>query len=130
VAGEVALTLSAFTGAIPFIREGRVRALADGSQKRDSQLPDVPTIGEAGGGADSLLPTSWGFAAPAGTPKPIIDKLNAELKRVLAMPDIIDRIVNNGLEPAYSTPEELGAIMESDVARFGKLVSAIGIRPQ
>lgn len=93
-------------------------------------MPDVPTIGEMGGGDDTLLPTAWGFAAPAGTPKPVIAKLNAELKRVLALPDVAERIVQNGLEPAYSTPEELAAVMESDVAHFARLVNTIGITPQ
>lgn len=130
VSGEVAVTLAAFTGAVPLVREGRLRALAVGSPKRAEQMPDVPTIGELGGGDDTLLPTAWGFAAPAGTPKPIIDRLNAELKRVLELPDVAERIIQNGLEPAYSTPAELGAVMERDVAHFGRLVTSIGITPQ
>lgn len=130
VSGEVAATLAAFTGAIPFVREGRLRALAVGSDKRAVQLPDVPTIAEAGGGTDTLLPTAWGFAAPAGTPMPIIEKVNAELKRALALPDVIEKIAQNGLEPAYSTPEALATVMANDVAHFGKLVKAIGITPQ
>ena len=130
VSGEVAVTLAAFTGAIPFVREGRLRALAVGSPTRAAQFPDTPTIGEAGGGADTLLPTAWGLAAPAGTPKPIIARINAELKRVLALPDVAERIIQGGLEPAYSTPEALASMMESDVANFAKLVKAIGIAPQ
>ena len=130
VSGEVAVTLAAYTGSIPFVREGRLRALAVGSQTRAVQFPDVPTIGEAGGGAETLLPTAWGFAAPAGTPKPILERINAELKRVLALPDVAEKIVQNGLEPAYGTAEELADLMETDVARFAKLIKAIGISPQ
>ena len=112
------------------MREGQLRALAVGSETRAPQFPDVPTIGEAGGGANSLLPTAWGFAAPAGTPRPIVDKINAELKRVLALPDVAEKIVQGGLVPFYSTPEVLGATIEKDVAHFATLVKSIGIEPQ
>jgi tripartite-type tricarboxylate transporter receptor subunit TctC len=130
VAGEVGITLAAFTGALGFVRDGRLRALAVGSETRVSQFPDVPTIGEAGGGTDTLLPTFWGFAAPAGTPAPVIARLNAELKRALALPDVMEKLEQNGLVPAYSTPEALGKVMADDIAHFGKLVKAIGITPQ
>lgn len=130
VSGEVALTLSAFTGAIPFVREGRLRALAVGSPARVSQFPDVPTIGEVGGDDETLLPTAWGFAAPAGTPKAVLDRINAEMKRAVELPDVVDRIIQNGLEPAYSTPEAQRATIERDVPHFARLVKSIGIEPQ
>ena len=130
VAGEVGVTLAAFTGALGFVRDGRLRALAVGSETRASQFPDVPTIGEAGGSTDTLLPTFWGFAAPARTPAPIIERLSAELKRALALPDVMEKLEQNGLVPAYSTPEALGNVMADDIAHFGKLVKAIGITPQ
>jgi len=130
VAGEVSITLAAFTGALGFVRDGRLRALAVGSETRASQFPNIPTIGEAGGGADTLLPTFWGLAAPAGTPAPIIERLNSELKRALALPDVAEKLEQNGLTPAYGTPEALGTVMANDVAHFGKLVKAIGITPQ
>ena len=130
VAGEVGITLAAFTGALGFVRDGRLRALAVGSEARVSQFPNVATIGEAGGGADTLLPTFWGLAAPAGTPAPIIERLNSELKRALALPDVAEKLEQNGLAPAYGTPEALGTVMANDVAHFGKLVKAIGITPQ
>ncbi len=130
VSGEVPLTLAAYTGALPLVREGRLRALAVGSQKRAAQFPDVPTIGEAGGAADCLLPTSWGFAAPAGTPKAVVDRINAELRRVLVLPDVVEKIVQAGLEPSLGSAEELAAEMNDDVQRFAKLVKSIGIAPQ
>jgi len=130
VSGEVAVTLAAITGALGFIRDGRLRALAVGSETRISQLPDVPTIGEAGGGADTLLPTFWGFAAPAGTPQPFIERINAELKRALALPDVEEKLTQNGLVAAYSTPGALGTAMANDIAHFSKLVKSIGITPQ
>ena len=81
VSGEVAMTIAALTGAVPFIRDGRLQPLAVGADSRAVQLPDVPTIIEAGG-ADTILPQYYGFVAPAGTPKPIIEKLNGELKQI------------------------------------------------
>ena len=130
VSGEVALTLAAYTGSLPFIKEGRLRGLAVGAKTRSKQMPEVPTIGEAGGGAETLLPTHWGFAAPAGTPAPIIDKLNAELKRALELPEVVEKIVQAGLEPVHSSPAELAKLVESDVAHFTKMVKSIGIPPQ
>ncbi len=130
VQGEVMVTLPAFTGALPFIRDGKLRPIVVGTAKRTTQLPDVPTVGEAGGGMNTLLPTHWGFAAPAGTPRPIIDRLNAEFKRVLALPDIQEKMLNAGLFPVHSTPEELATIVTNDVAHFAKLVKSIGITPQ
>lgn len=130
VQGEVNLTLPAFTGALPFIKDGKIRPIVVGTAKRNPQLPDVPTVGEAGGGTDTLLPTHWGFAAPAGTPRPIVDRLNAEFKRALSLPDVREKMESAGLFPVHSTPEELSAIVASDVERFAKLVKSIGITPQ
>ncbi len=104
-------------------------ALGVGLGQRVSQLPEVPTIAEAGGG-DTVLPFYAGLAAPAGTPRPIIDRISAELKRALAQPDLIEKINQNGLIPAFSTPEQLRDIIEKDVVNFGKLVKEIGITPQ
>ena len=77
VAGEVGVTISSIPAVQGFIKDGRLRALAVGADKRFAMLPDVPTLAEAGGGADTLLPTYFAFAAPAGTPPAIVAKLNA-----------------------------------------------------
>lgn len=129
ITGEVAVTIAALTGAMPFIREGRLRALAVGAATRAPQLPDVPTIGEAGG-ADTILPQYYGLAAPTGTPSPIIERLSAELKRVLAQSDVAEKLVQNGIFPAFSTPPELGSIIASDIGRFSKIVKSVGITLQ
>lgn len=130
VAGEINVTMTALTGALPFVRDGRLRAIAVGLAKRAVQMPEVPTIAEAGGGTDTVVPTFMGFAAPAGTPRPIIERISAELKQVMAMPEIIDKLVRGGLVPAFSTPEEFEAQIASDLTRFAKLVKDIGIQPQ
>ncbi len=129
VSGEVPVAVAALTGAVPFVREGRLRALVVGAEKRAAQLPDVPTISEAGGG-NTLLPQYYALAAPAGTPPPVIERLNAELKRVLSLPDVAEKLIQNGIDPAYSSAEALGATIDTDVAHFAKLVKAIGITPQ
>lgn len=130
VQGEVQATLAAFTGALSFVRDGKLRALAVGTDKRVSQFPDVPTIAEIGGGSETVLPTYWGFAAPAGTPRPIIERLNAEFKRVFALPDVVEKLNQAGLFPVHSTPDELDALMRKDIPHFQKLVKSIGIQPQ
>lgn len=130
VSGEVAMTIAAIPGAIGFIRDGRLKALAVGSPQRLPQLPDVPTSAEAGAGADGFMPTFFGLAAPAGTPPAIVDKLNAELKRVMALPDVVEKLNVSGLTAVSTTPEAFGAVIAKDIERFGALVKAIGIQPE
>ena len=130
VAGEIEVSMSALTGALPFIRDDRLRPIAVGLEKRSSQLPDVPTFAESGGGSGVVVPSYYGLAAPAGTPRPIIERISAELKRVMALPDVIAKHEQGGLVPAFSTPSEFEAEVTSDVARFAKLVQVVGIPPQ
>jgi tripartite-type tricarboxylate transporter receptor subunit TctC len=130
VSGEVALTIAAVPGAIGFIKDGRLRALAVGSPTRLPQFPDVPTLGEVGGGADTFVTTFFGLAAPANTPEPIIAKLNAELRRAVTHPDIVEKLNASGLVPIGSTPEVMASTIADDIARFGTLVKSIGIKPE
>jgi tripartite-type tricarboxylate transporter receptor subunit TctC len=130
VAGEVGVAIASVPGVLGFIRDGRVRALAVGSDRRLALLPDVPTLAEAGGGSDTLIPTFFALAAPAGTPPAVVAKLNAELRRALAAPDAADKLVAAGLVPSGGTPEAMTATVKQDVARFGELVKTIGIKPE
>jgi len=130
VAGEVGVTIASLPAVLGFIRDGRLRALAVGSDKRFALLPDVPTMGEAGGGADTLIPTYFALAAPAGTPPAVVAKLNAELKRALAMPDVAEKLTAAGLVPTGSSPEAMTTTVHQDVARFAALVKSIGIKPE
>ncbi len=113
-----------------FIKDGRLKALAVGSDTRFTLLPDVPTMAEAGGGADTLIPTFFAFAAPAGTPPAIVNRLNAEMRKAIADPAIAEKFTTAGLVPNGSTPEQMTAIVKSDVPRFDALVKAIGIKPE
>ena len=130
VSGEVGMTIIAIPGALGFIRDGRARAIALGSDKRSPLLPDVPTMKEVGGGEDVLLPTYFGIAAPAGTPPAIVAKLSEEINRALRQNDVATRLNNAGLEPAESSPQQMLDLVKGDVVRFSALAKAVGIKPE
>ena len=130
VGGEVALAITTPPAALAFIRDGKLIALAAGSEKRLALLPEVPTLAEAGVSSDTLIPAYFAMAAPAGTSSAIIARLNAELRRALAVTDIAERFAKTGLIPAGSSPEAMTAVINQDIARFAALVKAIGIKPE
>ena len=130
VAGDVGVTISSIPAVQGFIKDGRLRAIAVGSDKRFALLPDVPTMKESGVDGDILVPTYFALAAPAGTSPAIVAKLNAEMRKALADPAVAERFVAAGLVPSGSSPEAMTALVKSDVARFGELVKAIGIKPE
>jgi len=130
VANEVGVTISSVPAVQGFIKDGRLKAIAVGSDKRFALLPDVPTMAEVGGGADTLIPTFFAFAAPAGTPPAIVNKLNAEMRKAIADPAIAEKFIAAGLVPNGSTPEQMTAIVRADVPHFAALVKAIGIKPE
>ena len=130
VTGEVGVTISAVPAVQGFIADGRLRALAVGSEKRFAVLPDVPTMTEAGASNDILLPTYFALLAPANTPAPIVARLNAELKKALADPAVAERFAGAGLVPVGGTPEAMAASVKRDLPRFADLVKKIGIKPE
>jgi tripartite-type tricarboxylate transporter receptor subunit TctC len=130
VAGEVGVTISSVPAVQGFIKDGRLRALAVGSDKRFALLPDVPTMAEAGADSDILVPTYFALAAPAGTPPAIVAKLNAEMRKALADPAVAEKFATAGLVVNGSTPEAMTNLVKQDVPRFGALVKAIGIKPE
>jgi tripartite-type tricarboxylate transporter receptor subunit TctC len=115
--------------AAPLIKEGKLRALAVTSAKRSPEFPDVPTAAEAGfpGQESDLL---IGFAAPAGTPKPIIDKLQQEIVRIVALPDVKQRLDTLGFTPVASTPDVFAAQIRSDLETWSKVVKDLGMTVQ
>jgi tripartite-type tricarboxylate transporter receptor subunit TctC len=130
VSGEAGVTIASSAGVIGFIRDGKLRALAVGAASRLPILPDVPTLAEAGGGGDTLVPTYFGFAAPAGTPAPIVMKLSTEIKRIVHLPEVAKRLADAGLDPTGGTPDDMLAEVKRDVVRFGDLVKKLGIQPE
>lgn len=128
--GEVDVALLTAPSLVGPLKAGKVRALAIGATRRSALLPDVPTMAEVGGGEDAFTPTYFGIAAPAGTPKPIIARLNAEIKKALAQKDVIDKLAGAGLDATGSSPEEMAETVRGDIARFGAQVKALGIEPE
>jgi tripartite-type tricarboxylate transporter receptor subunit TctC len=128
VNGEVQVALVSPPSVLGFLNEGGLRALAVGAKERIAQLPDVPTLAEAGLPTDLLMPTFFALAAPAGTPAAAIRRINAELKRAVALPDVVAKLAAGGLLPVGDTPEELSARVARDFADFGTLVRSFGIK--
>ena len=125
IAGQVHSVFATAATAIPHIKSGKIRPLGVTTAKRAGMLPDIPTIAEQGlKGFDA---NNWyGLLAPAKTPRPIVSKLNAEVVKVLQMPDIKQYLFSQGLDPAPTTPEEFGAYIKSEMAKWAKVVRAAG----
>jgi len=130
VAGEVGVTIAAVPAVQAFIKDGRLRALAVGSEKRFESLPEVPTMTEAGAPNDILVPTYFALLAPANTPAPIVTRLNAELKKALTDRTVAERLAGAGLVPVGGTPEAMAESIKQDLPRFADLVKRIGIKPE
>jgi tripartite-type tricarboxylate transporter receptor subunit TctC len=127
--GQVPVMFSAISVALPLIKEGRLRALAQPAERRSTLLPEVPTFAEAGLPAFNF--STWlGLYAPKGTPKPIVDRLNAEVARALADPGVRERLQGLGLEPSPSTPAQLGELTRTGHARIGNVIRAAGIKAE
>jgi len=123
--GQVQALCSSLAGLLPHIKAGRVRALGVTTAKRNSQLPDVPTIAEAGiPGYEVLI--WYALFAPAQTPKPILDRLNAETVKALNSPDLKERLTLQGLDAGSSTRDELTAFVKAETAKWAKVVKDSG----
>jgi tripartite-type tricarboxylate transporter receptor subunit TctC len=125
--GQVQLMFATTVSALPHVRAGRLRALGVTSPKRWPSVPDVPTIAEAG--VPGYDHTPWnGFLAPAKTPRAIIARLNEETARILHTPETRAVFVNDGAEPVGNKPEEFGATIKSEIAKWSKVIAAAGIK--
>jgi tripartite-type tricarboxylate transporter receptor subunit TctC len=129
VAGRVAIMFDAVPSLLPFILDNKLRPLAAASTERNRLLPDIPTFAELGyAGMDISL--WYGVVVPAGTPQPIVQRLNAEIAKVLAMPDVRESFAKQATEPAGGTPEQFEAFMREESARWGAVVRQAGIKPE
>jgi tripartite-type tricarboxylate transporter receptor subunit TctC len=127
IGGHIPMMFVPIPAAHGNVAAGKLRALAVTSAQRSSLMPEVPTIAESGiPGFDVVL--RYGFVAPAGTPRPIIDKLNRELRSALASSEVIKRLAFDGAEPLSSTPEEYAADIDREETKWSKVVKAIGLR--
>ena len=125
--GNIPLVYTAIAGAMPHIKSGKLHPVAVSSAQRASSLPDVPTFIE--GGVSDFDINSWvGLLAPAKTPKPILDKLNAELNAVLADPAVRERLNGMGISATPGSADKFGQEMQRDLARYGSVVKSAGIK--
>jgi tripartite-type tricarboxylate transporter receptor subunit TctC len=120
-------TVAPIAGRLPHVRTGKLRALAVGGTTRLSLLPEVPTIAESGyPGYDAV---GWGgIFVPNGTPQPIVDKLNAVIAKIVALPEARKQFEEQGTEAAGSTQAEMAKTLADDSARLGELAKRIGVR--
>jgi tripartite-type tricarboxylate transporter receptor subunit TctC len=129
MSGEVDMGTMAVPGAIPIVRSNKVRPIAVLSERRVPALPDVPTAKEAG--VDNFVVSIWyGVLAPAGTPRPMIVRLNSELHKALASADLKTRLANAGVETITSTPEQFASHIKTETVRYAKVIKDAGIKAQ
>jgi tripartite-type tricarboxylate transporter receptor subunit TctC len=127
VAGETQASFATIGTVINHVRAGKLRAIAVGSAKPTKQLPGVPTVSESGVPGYEMNP--WiGMFVPAGTPRPIVDRLNAEMNRILASPDVVQKLEALALDPWTSTPDEFNARLKVDYEKYGKLIRLTGAK--
>jgi len=129
IAGQVQFMIATMPAAAAHMRSGKLRALGVSGAKRSPAFPDLPTIAEAG--VPGYEYSTWyGLLAPAGTPKPIVDRLVGAAHKSLADPGLRERLQQNGMEPESNDPQQFMSLLKQDIARWGKIIRAAGIQPQ
>jgi tripartite-type tricarboxylate transporter receptor subunit TctC len=127
VGGRVQIMFDAAPSLIAHIRSGRLRVLGAASAERNRLLPEVPTFGELG--YPKVAVSLWyGLLAPAGTPKPVVEKLNREAARALTSPDVRDKLQAQGAEPMPGTPEAFASFMQEEMAKWAPVVKQAGVK--
>ncbi len=127
LAGRVQMTMPNMSVVLPLVREGKLRALAAISPTRAAAMPDLPTMAEAG--LPGVEVNIWfGLMAPAGTPAPIVAQLHRETARVLAQPDVRQRLASLGLEVSANTPAQFASVIQSELRQWRKLIERAGIK--
>ena len=127
LAGQVSMYFGTTPSTVPYVRAGRLRALAVTSLKRSRATPDIPTMAEAA--IPGFENAAWhGLMAPSGTPAAVIEKLHAEVTRVLRLPEIIERMASQGVDVIGGSPAELAAFIKQDLLKYEKLVKSAGLR--
>jgi tripartite-type tricarboxylate transporter receptor subunit TctC len=127
ISGEASVGFPSTSAVVPHVRAGKLRALAVTTVQRSSMAPDIPTLAESG--VPGYDVSSWyGLVVPAGTPKEIIARLNAAAAGALGNPEVKKRFATTDLEPAGSTPEQFGALIRSETAKWAKVIKESGMR--
>jgi len=127
IGGQVQMMITGVVALMPHIKSGKLRGLGVTSAKRVAALPDLPTIAESG--IPGFDVSSWfGVFLPGGTPKPIVAKMNAEIRKILEVPEVRQRLISQGADPASNTPEEFAAYVKAEMAKWGKVARDTGTR--
>lgn len=129
ISGEISAAVSTALSAMPHIKSGRFRPLAVTASKRIQILPNIPTFVESG--LPTFVTTQWfGILAPAGTPRPIIDRLYQALTRGASSPDFVERMTSQGVDVVNRKPAEFAALIKREIAQWNKVIKAAGITPR
>ena len=127
IAGHIQVSLSSTPGSIPFVQTGKLRALAVTSAKRITPLPDLPTVAESG--LKGYEASTWyAIVGPAGTPRPIVDRLYSEIEKIISQPGTREKMIANHFEPTIMGPDQFGAYMKSEIDKWSKVVKDSGAR--
>ena len=129
VGNEVQVIFNAVTGILPHVRNGRVRALAVSSIKRAEIAPELPTVAESGVPGFDVV-SGYTLFAPARTPRAVVERVNRDVNAVLQQPETRERFLALGVTPIVSTPQSLAEYMKREIARWAKLIKAIGVKPE
>jgi tripartite-type tricarboxylate transporter receptor subunit TctC len=127
--GQVQVMFDNAPNVMPQVKAGRLRALGQSGLTRSAVAADLPTVAEAGVAGYEVM-VWFGLVAPSGTPRDVIAKLNAEVLRILAMPDVRERFLAQGVEPMGSTPEQFGEHIRAQMAKWGKVVKDAGVQAE
>lgn len=128
IAGQVPITYTGLAQTMPHIRAGKLKAIALGGTERLTAAPGIAPVAETYPGFDGT--TSWNLFAPVGTPRDILQRLNAEVNRALKDPKVAEQLIAGGLQPIGGGSDELAARLRDDFARWGKLIAEIGLKPE
>jgi tripartite-type tricarboxylate transporter receptor subunit TctC len=129
VSGQVPVFVAVISTGVPVVKNGRAIALAVTGAKRSPALPEVPTVAESAGLKGYEASNWYGLMAPAGTPKPVIDRLHKDMVAVMSMPDLRDTLATRGVDAASSSPEDFAAYIRSETAKWNKVIRIANLKP-
>ena len=127
ISGEVAITFATAPSGVPYVKNKQLRAIGVSGANRIPALPDVQTIAE--GGVPGYLAVGWnGLMGPANMPQPLLDKIHDTVVRIVKTPEMNQRLIDLGAEPALSTPAEFGALIKAEIVKWAKVVKESGAK--
>jgi tripartite-type tricarboxylate transporter receptor subunit TctC len=128
VGGQISYTIETVAGTVSYVKSGRLKALGTSFAQRTAAMPDVPTIAEAAGLPGFDIGAWIGYTAPPGTPREVLGRLSAEIRKIVQAPDIKERYLGLGLDAVSSTPEEMATFMRQQQERYGAIIKSQGIK--